>query len=195
MMKINQVALLSTATVLAVLASTITGSQAATVNQVIDLVNPPYAANEPLFNFSEAGVGASTNYTNTFITGEGTAPAINNNNNDTGITFSSLVYQILTPSAVFGAVTSNNIPQVTLSSDNKTATFSGFSLAAGQGFRVDRTVSDGSPVQFKFTANPSIRIPEASSVLGIFAFGAVGIGYSMKRKLNSNNWIQPTRSL
>ena len=177
-MKLLKIAL-STSTVLATFIATTTHSYAASlVNQALDILNTP-PSGEPTFTFSQQGI-TSLGSSDTFTTAATTAPIINNNINDLKVPVNNIVYQILSPNIEFGTVTSNAF-KVALSPDKKTATFSGASLLPGQDFRINRTVSDGSAVQFRVSFPQTTTVPEPSSILGVLVVGA--LGGALKKKL------------
>ncbi len=178
-MKLGTIAL-SSATVLSTLISTISHSQAATiVNQDFDLVKPPYPSDEVLFQFSEIGL-TNPDSTVYFTSDQRIAPNINNNNNDTGLTFDQFTFQILSPNAQFGNVTSNAF-KVAISSDDKTATFSNALIRPREGFGINRTVNDGSPVDFKVSLRGVTAVPEPTATLAIVAVGAFGVAFKIKK--------------
>ena len=145
------------------------------VNQDITFLAPPYPAGEDVFTFcADQGICAP-GQTVVFTTGQGTATSINNNDNDTSLTFTSAIYEILSPDAEWGMVTTNG----ELTIDGKIATFTGL-IPPGEGLRVERTLSgDSNPVTFAVTFTST---PEPSSLVGIMGLAALGVVRKLLRQ-------------
>ncbi|MDF5708476.1 MAG: PEP-CTERM sorting domain-containing protein [Nostoc sp. S4] len=176
---------LSALVALATLASTATTAQAVSlVNQALDvLFVAPFG--EPVFTFTQLGATSLPYVSPTLTTGSGPALKINNNLNDLDVSVGDIVYRLLSPDAQFGTVTSN-LYKVTLSENNTVATFTGARVNPGEVFRIQRTVSDGSPVNFTLglsTANETntATIPEPTTIGGL-ALAGVACIYMRRRK-------------
>ena len=150
------------------------------MNQALDLVKPPYPTGEPVFQLGADEGNCQPGVASTFTSSQGTGVNINNNNNDTGFTFNKITYQLLSPDAQFRTVTSNDF-KVAISSDSKTATFSDALLPPGSGARINRTISDGSAVNFSVTLDSSTSVPEPTSILATLAAGALVVARKRKK--------------
>ncbi|MEH2067840.1 MAG: PEP-CTERM sorting domain-containing protein [Nostoc sp.] len=176
---------LSTIVALATLAITATAAQAVSiVNQALDVLSAP-PSGEPLFTFTELGATSLPYASPTLTTGSGPALTINNNLNNLDVSVGDIVYRLLSPDAQFGTVTSN-LYKVTLSENNSVATFTGARINPGEVFRIQRTVSDGSPVDFSSrlsTANETntATVPEPTTIAGL-ALAGVACAYMRRRK-------------
>jgi hypothetical protein len=139
------------------------------------LAAPP--AGEAVFSFSEQGTTTLPFLSPILTTGAGNTASINNNLNDISA-LGDIVYRLLSPDAQFGTVTSN-LYTVTLSEGNKVATFKGARVNVGEVFRIERTVSDGSPVDFLVSLSPAnetntAAVPEPTTMAGLALAGAAG---------------------
>lgn len=176
---------LSTIIALATLASTATAARAVSlVNQALDVLPAP-PLGEPVFSFTQLGATSLPYISPTLTTGSGPALRINNNLNNLDVSVGDIVYRLLSPDAQFGTVTSN-LYKVTLSENNSVATFTGARVNPSQVFRIQRTVSDGSPVDFTLrlsTANETNTraIPEPTTIAGL-ALAGVACAYIRRRK-------------
>ncbi|MEH2083109.1 MAG: PEP-CTERM sorting domain-containing protein [Nostoc sp.] len=183
-MKTEKLAL-STIIALATLASTATAARAVSlVNQALDVLPAP-PLGEPVFSFTQLGATSLPYISPTLTTGSGPALRINNNLNNLDVSVGDIVYRLLSPDAQFGTVTSN-LYKVTLSENNSVATFTGARVNPSQVFRIQRTVSDGSPVDFTLrlsTANETNTraIPEPTTIAGL-ALAGVACAYIRRRK-------------
>ncbi|WP_152591232.1 PEP-CTERM sorting domain-containing protein [Nostoc sphaeroides] len=176
---------LSTIAALATLAGTAANAQAVSlVNQALDVLSSP-PIGEPVFTFTELEVTSIPYLSPTLTTGAGTTVSINNNLNNLDVPVGDIVYRLLSPDAQFGTVTSN-LYTVTLSENNKVATFTGARVNPGEVFRIERSVSDGLPVDFTgefFSANETntASVPEPTTIAGLALIGVLGV-YLIGRK-------------
>ncbi|GAA6620148.1 PEP-CTERM sorting domain-containing protein [Scytonema sp. NUACC26] len=169
---------LSTIVALATLAGTGTAAQAVSlVNQALDVLESP-PLGEPVFTFTELGDTSLPYVSPILTTGSGPALSINNNLNNLDVSVGDIVYRLLSPDAQFSTVTSN-LYKVTLSENNSVATFTGARVNPGEVFRIERLISDGSPVDFILrlsTANETntAAVPEPTTIAGLALAGAGG---------------------
>ena len=176
---------LSTIVAVTTLAITATAAQAVSiVNQALDVL-PASPLGEPLFTFTELGATSLPYASPTLTTGSGPALTINNNLNNLDVSVGDIVYRLLSPDAQFGTVTSN-LYKVTLSENNSVATFTGARVNPGEVFRIQRTVSDGLPVNFSSrlsTANETNTrtVPEPNTIAGL-ALAGVACAYIRRCK-------------
>ncbi|MEH2182324.1 PEP-CTERM sorting domain-containing protein [Nostoc sp.] len=176
---------LSTIVALAALASTATAAQAVSlVNQALDVLPAP-PLGESVFTFTQQGATSLPFVSPIQTTGSGSALRINNNLNNLDVSVGDIVYRLLSPDAQFGTVTSN-LYKVTLSENNSIATFTGARVNPSEVFRIERTVSDGSPVDFTLrlsTANETntSAVPEPTTIPGL-ALAGVACAYIRRRK-------------
>ncbi|MBN4003060.1 PEP-CTERM sorting domain-containing protein [Nostoc sp. LPT] len=176
---------LSTIVALATLAITATAAQAVSlVNQALEVLPAP-PSGEPVFTFTELRATSLPFFSPILRTGSGPALRINNNLNNLDVSVGDIVYRLLSPDAQFGTVTSN-LYTVTLSENNSVATFTGARVNPGEVFRIERTVSDGSPVDFTLklsTANETNTpaVPEPNTIAGL-ALAGVACAYIRRRK-------------
>lgn len=176
---------LSTIVALAALASTATTAQAVSlVNQALDVLPAP-PLSEPVFSFTQLGATSLPYVSPILMTGSGSALSINNNVNNLDVSVGDIVYRLLSPDAQFGTVTSN-LYKVTLSENNSVATFTGARVNPGEVFRIQRTVSDGLPVDFTLklsTANKTntATVPEPTTIAGL-ALAGVACACIRRRK-------------
>lgn len=176
---------LSTIVALSTLTMTATAAQAVSlVNQALDVLPAP-SSGEPVFSFTQLGTTSLPFVSPILTTGSGLALRINNNLNNLDVSVGDIVYRLLSPDAQFGTVTSN-LYKVTLSENNSVATFTGARVNPGEVFRIERKVSDGSPVDFTLrlsTANETNTraVPEPTTIAGL-ALAGVACAYMYRRK-------------
>lgn len=174
----------STAVAIATLAMAATNAQAFIfVDQSLDVLETAPAGEDDLvFTLTEQGVTSIPFDTGVFTTGAGATVNINNNVNDLSGAIGDIVYRLF-GDAQFGQVTSN-LYDVTLSEDNQVATFSGAKVNPGELFRINRSITDGAPVDFQVTlatANESnvasvATVPEPATITGLVLVGLAGLG-------------------
>jgi hypothetical protein len=175
--------LLSTAMAFASLAVTATTARAFIfVDQALDVLAEPPAGEEDLvFTNTEQGVTSIPFDTGVLTTGSGATVSINNNLNDLPDAVGDIVYRLF-GDARFDTVTSN-LYEVTLSENNQVATFTGARVNPGELFRIDRSITDGAPVDFQVTlaaANDTntatiATVPEPATVTGLILASVAGV--------------------
>jgi hypothetical protein len=180
MMRVTKFAFSTVAVVATIVANT-TSARSVTINQALDVLAAP-PAGEPIILPSQLGI-LTLPYLSP-VTTRASLPDTFNGLNDTAV-LGDIVFRLLSPDAQYGTVTSN-LYTVTLSENNKVATFTGARVNVGEVLRFDRTISDDSSFDFIFSLSPAnetntAAVPEPTTMVGLALAGAAG-AYVRRRR-------------